>query len=43
MGVELGDGVPAGVPGVVLLDGARVQGDVGDAFVRRRSRRRAGG
>ena len=34
MGLELADGVPAGVAGVVLLGGAGVQGDVGDALVR---------
>ena len=33
VGLELADGVPAGVAGVVLLGRAGVQGDVGDALV----------
>ena len=34
VGLELADGIPAGIAGVVLLGGAGMQGDVGDALVR---------
>ena len=43
VGLELADGVPAGVAGVVLLGGAGVQGDRRDALVLADRRRPAGG